>query len=131
MKKKINYIILLGLMPFFSCSYTSSDYTDDLGEGYVFVSESSVHQIISGPNDTSWTGIIPCTVELYEYDDKHIIAKQKANPDCVHNDLSKVAFSYWIIDKKENRTYGPLDSVTFNNKRKVLSVSASLKFVEK
>jgi len=111
-----------------SCSYSSSDYTADLGSGYTFVSESNTHQIISGPHDTAWVGVVPCTVEKYEYDDKNVIVKQKVNPNCIEQDLSKLPLAYWIIDKKRNMVHGPLDSLTFLMKRKELMVSSSLEF---
>lgn len=114
-------LIVVSLMA--SCSYSSSDYTVDLGSGYNFVSESNIHQIISGPNDTTLVGTIPCTVEKYEYDDDNIIVRQKVNTDCNKEDLSKLLSAFWIIDKKENAVYGPLDSLTFLLKKKELMVS--------
>jgi hypothetical protein len=121
--------LLLTLMPcLFSCAYSSSDYTDDLGQDYIFVSESNAHQIISGPNDTTGAGIVPCTVEAYEYDSTYIIAKQRLNLDCLEEDFSKMQAAYWIIDKKKETVYGPLDSLSFFTKKKELMVSSSLAF---
>ncbi|MFC0317961.1 MULTISPECIES: DUF3997 domain-containing protein [Olivibacter] len=111
-----------------SCSYSSSDYTDDLGDDYLFVSESNANQIISGPNDTTFRGLIPCTVIAYEFDGKNIIAKQKNNPECDDRNLTDTLISYWIIDKKKNISYGPLDSMSYIQKRQELSVSSSLNF---
>lgn len=127
MKNTFSYLLVIAFL-IASCSYSSSDYTADLGSGYTFVSESNTHQIISGPNDTSWIGIVPCTVEKYEYDNKNIIVKQRVNTDCIEQDLSKLSLAYWIIDKKLNMVHGPLDSLTFLSKRKELMVSSSLEF---
>lgn len=112
-----------------SCSYSSSDYTDDLGQGYTFVSESNANQFIYG-NDTSGKNAIPCTVEAFVFDENYIIAKQKDNPDCMKEDLSNVPLSYWIIDKRNKMNYGPFDSLTFINKRKELKVPPSLNLKE-
>lgn len=128
MKNTVSSILLIIAFLIVSCSYSSSDYTEDLGSGYTFVSESNIHQIISGPQDTTWVGVVPCTVEKYEYDDKNIIVKQKVNTDCIQQDLSKLPLAYWIIDKKRNIVNGPLDSLTFLTKRKELMVSSSLEF---
>lgn len=87
---------------FSSCSYSASDFTEDLGQGYLFVSESKAHQIISGPNDTTWSGLIPCTVDSYDFDGFFIIVRQKSNSECLKEDISKLPVSYWIIDKKKN-----------------------------
>lgn len=108
-----------------SCSM--SDYTEDLGNGYLFVSESNTIQFITGPNDTTFTGLVPCTVKSYASDDFHVIARQKDNPDCSRGDLTSLANNYWIIDKKSEKVYGPLDSLSFNNMKEDLSVSSSLK----
>lgn len=121
MKNKI-YLMMLILS---SCSM--SDYTEDLGNGYLLVSESNTMQFIAGPNDTTFTGVVPCTVESYASDDFHVIARQKDNPDCSRGDLTSLANNYWIIDKKSEKVYGPLDSLSFNNMKEDLSVSSSLK----
>jgi hypothetical protein len=42
-------------------------------------------------------------VEALNYDDFHIIARQKNNPNCDLNDTSK-SINYWIIDKKKKST---------------------------
>lgn len=128
MKNIVNYFLLIIMFFLFSCSYSASDYTTELGEGYTFVSESNAHQIISGPTDTTWTGIIPCTVVAYEYDSTYIIARQKSNPECLEEDISNLPIAYWIIDKKKKTTYGPLDYLSFVMKRKELTMSSSLKF---
>ncbi len=114
--------LILGILS--SCS--TSDYNNELGDGYLFVSESNALQFITGPNDSTGTGLIPCTVEAFAYDDIHIIARQKNNPDCSLDDISKISANYWIIDKKKKTSYGPLDSLTFNKRRVELSVSTSL-----
>ncbi|TDQ09207.1 DUF3997 domain-containing protein [Pedobacter metabolipauper] len=108
---------------FFSCS--TSDFTEDLGNGYTFVSESNVHQIISGPNG-SWTGIVPCTVEAYDFDHAYIVVKQRSNPECLRDGISTLSIAYWIINKQRRSTYGPLDSLSFVMKRRELKVPASL-----
>lgn len=120
--------VILSMVYLSSCSYSSSDYTDDLGDEYLFVSESSADQFISGPGDTTFHGLIPCTVIAYEFDEKNIIAKQKNNPDCANKDLSDTSVSYWIIDKKKRESYGPLDSISYIEKRNEISVSSSLNF---
>ena len=128
MKYIVNRFLLTLIPCLFSCAYSSSDYTDDLGEGYVFVSESNAHQIISGPNDTTWAGIVPCTVEAYEYDRTYIVVRQRRNLECSEEDFSKLQVAYWIIDKKKETVYGPLDSLSFFTKKKDLMVSSSLAF---
>lgn len=116
-------LFLFLLVVISSCS--TSDYTEELGEGYLFVSESNAVQFVTGPNDSTRTGIIPCTIEALDYDNDHIIARQKDNPNCDLNYTSK-SISYWIIEKKRKTCYGPLDSLWFGKKRIELSVSNSL-----
>lgn len=127
---KLRCFYLGFLVALCSCSYSSGDYTDELGDGYVFVSESNANQFIYDISDTSGRNPIPCTVEAFAFDKNYILAKQRNNPDCLQKDLSKVSASYWIINKKEKVTYGPLDSTAFINKREVLSVSTSLDLKE-
>jgi hypothetical protein len=109
-----------------SCSYQSSDYTDDLGEGYTFVSESNANQFIYAISDTSGVNAIPCTVEAFGFDEDFIIAKQRNNRDCLDEDLTNVPMAYWIIDKKKKMNYGPYDSLTYSVKRRELNVPKSL-----
>lgn len=125
MKKKYS-LLLVSLTFLFSCSYSSSDYTNDLGGGYTFVSESNANQLISGPGDTTWKGVIPCTVEAYAYDDLHVIVRQRDNPRCLEAGTDRLPVVYWIIDKKKKMIYGPLDSLSFKSKRHELGVSVSL-----
>jgi len=127
---KLKCIFFYYCLLLFSCSYSSSDYMDDLGDGYLFVSESNSNQFISGPNDTTGKGLIPCTVEAFAFNDNHIIAKQKNNPDCSNETISDI-LEYWIIDKKKKIVYGPIDSVNFDNKRNELKVSYSLRFKDR
>lgn len=127
---KLNFFYFTCLLLLFSCSYSSSDYTDDLGDGYIFVSESNADQFVSGPNDTTGRGLIPCTVEAFAFDKTYIIAKQRNNQDCSQADLSTIPASYWVIDKKKKITYGPLDSTAFIGKRAELSVPTSLDLKE-
>jgi len=126
MKPKYFYYGCLLLL----CSCSSSDYTDDLGQGYTFVSESNANQFIYDMNDTSGKNAIPCTVEAFAFDENYIVAKQRNNQDCLKEDLSSVPISYWIIDKKKKVNYGPIDSLAFINKRKELEVPPSLKLKE-
>ncbi|MFC5283653.1 DUF3997 domain-containing protein [Pedobacter alpinus] len=121
MKAKL-FFVLFNLA---SCSV--SDYTEDLGNEYSLVSESKTIQFITGPNDSTFTGLVPCTVESFASDDFYIIAKQRNNPGCSNLDLSSLSINYWIIDKKREKVYGPLDSLSFNRMRKGMSISNSLK----
>lgn len=127
-KKKFTKLLVFTLLIFGSCSYSSSDYTEDLGNGYTFISESNSNQFISGPNDTTFVGVVPCSVEAFMHDDFYILARQKENSDCSGKDLSKISAKYWLIDKRMKTTYGPLDSLSYLKKRKELGVPNSLKF---
>lgn len=109
-----------------SCSYPSNDYADDLGDGYIFVSESNSNQFIYNKEDITGKNVIHCTVEAFAFDEGYIIAKQKNNKDCSKIDFSKIPMAYWIIDKKRKTTYGPLDSLSFIIKRKALGISSTL-----
>lgn len=112
---------------FLSCSYPVNDYTEDLGSEYIFVSESNVNQLISGPGDTTFNGLIPRTVIAYRFDERNIIAKQKSNDDPFDRELSDKKISFWIIDKKDGEVYGPLNSLSYTQKRKELTVSLDLR----
>lgn len=118
----MKFFLLVLILP--SCSV--SDYTQNIGNDYLFISESNTIQFITGPNDSTGTGLVPCTVEEFVYDDFHIIAKQRDNPDCLRVNLTVLPFNYWIIDKKSKKVHGPLDSLAFNRAKIELSVSNSL-----
>ncbi|MEC3882047.1 DUF3997 domain-containing protein [Parapedobacter sp. 10938] len=109
----------------YSCS--TSDYVHDLGDDYILISESNANQFISGPNDTTGNGLIPCTVERFEYDNAYIIAEQKDNPDCLpQEDYESKEAKYWIIHKEKQVVYGPFDWETFMRKRDELGISLSI-----
>jgi hypothetical protein len=109
----------------FGCSM--SDYTTDLGEGYIFVSESSTTQFIYNEETTYGTASVPCSIEDFTYDDNFIIATQKDNRECsLNKDLSKVKSTFWIIEKKKHTVYGPLDSTFYYRKRDSMSIPETL-----
>ena len=107
-----------------SCSV--SDYTTDLGDNYLFVSESNANQFITNLDNSNGHINIPCTIESVEFDDKFIIATQRSNPDCFGNDFPKKSLHYWIIDKEKKTDFGPLDSLTYLKLRNDFGVSKSL-----
>jgi hypothetical protein len=117
-------IIAISSLVVTSCS--SSDYTTDLGDGYLFVSESNANQFITNSDNINGKIDIPCTVESVEYDDLFIIATNRSNPDCFGNDYSEKPISYWIIDKRRKLDLGPLDSLDYIELRNDLKISSDL-----
>lgn len=119
------YLILMGALLYFSgCS--SSDYTKDLGGGYLLVSESNANQFITHTDNMDGKVTIACTVESFSFDDIFIVATQRNNPSCFDKDFSKFPLAYWIIDKSKKAIIGPLDSLSYVKKYTDLSIPESL-----
>ena len=122
---KIKFIFVAAIL-FYSCD----NPIVVLGNGYEYNIEC--HHIISEHFD------IPPYIVEYNFDDAFIVAKQKPThyfngiydyPSGFSKEkyyLGLNALYYWIIDKKKNIAYGPLDSVGFKIKCK--DVRTSLDF---
>jgi hypothetical protein len=105
-------------------------YDDDsknLGNDFVYNAE---HKHILGKID------IPPTVVSFDYDKHFIIAKQK--PTQFHNviydkmeyvyPLGRNTIYYWLIIKKEQKVFGPLDSISFQKLKMQYNVADKLVF---
>lgn len=120
MKKHLLHLFLMCL---YSCS--AGDYSTDLGDHYLFVSESNANQFIYNMQDTTGKRSIPCTVDEFKFDEKYIVAKQRPNRDCSDKGFTYNTFRFYIIDKKKAVEYGPLDSITYQKKKKILAIDLS------
>lgn len=99
----------------------------DLGDSYSYSSEAD--HILGN------SGAIPPHILEYKYNKQFIIAKQKLNgmlPDKIYYDMMSYNYPelegiyYWIVDKKQNIFYGPMDSDEFKNKCKLLNIQMTL-----
>ncbi len=112
-----------------------ADYTYDVSGGYHVV-RSSAHQITVVPVK-GWmdqTPIIPPKVVEIAWDETFVLAKQqhlrRAFPNNSRNAYEEPApgqFSYWILNVKEPKVFGPLEEATFRANRIELRVPESLK----
>ena len=120
--KRISVYIFAILI--YSCSV--GDYNTDLGDDYLFVSESNANQFIYNVADTTGRRSVPCTVEKFKFDEQYIVAKQKPNSDCSNKGFLDSTSRFYIIDKKKHVEYGPLDSITYQKKVELLSINLDL-----
>ncbi len=120
------YLMLLIGVTLYLSSCSSSDYTKDLGDGYLLVSESNANQFITHSENLNGQVTIPCTVKSFLFNDSFIVATQENNPDCSDQKKTKFPLSYWIVDKNKKEIIGPLDSLSYVKKCSELFVPASL-----
>lgn len=80
----------------------TSDYTRNLGDGYVFYYEGG--NLNSIFNENPLGGEIPPNVLSYNFDSNYIIVKQLSRKS-----IKKVTISYFIIFKKEKKICGPFN----------------------
>lgn len=96
----VNFIFFLG----FFCQGCTSDYSVDLGHGYVFCNEGEDFKFIYHKHSVG--GEIPPTVIGYKSNNNFIIVKQKP-----YKVQKEDTISYFIISKEMEEIYGPY---TFN-----------------
>jgi len=129
--KTIKYFKLILFLIIFSLNNCSSDYTENLGNGYFFVGEGSpLNKIL---NEKSNRGQVPENVISYDYNKDFIIAKQK--PDLPQSILYEKKyeykyganeFYYWLIVKDEYLVLGPFNLSEFNEVRQKYMVPNAL-----
>ncbi|NLT50476.1 MAG: DUF3997 domain-containing protein [Ignavibacteria bacterium] len=104
-----------------------SDYTVELSNGYIFVSESKVNQKIVKKGYFEKEKYIPCTVIAFNYNDDFIIAAQINNPDGVKRVLINDPVFFWIIYHKGSQFIGPVSIDEYLKQRKELHIPDDLK----
>lgn len=147
---KISYIIFLIVLIVFVADFLTKDWgvSKRLGDNYIFTSDKSIlYQL----NDKEYF-VLPNGVETIKNDERWIIATTEGLnatfKNC--NEQSNNGTQYWIIDKskpimkldsmyksnimfiKDNQypiiasgLIGPLDSLSFSNKMKLLRIKLS------
>lgn len=113
------FLIISFYLIFNSCS---SDYTENLGNGYFFNGEGgSLNNIYC---EKSYGGRIPATVIGYDYDNDYIIAKQKPRipQSILYEKMYEYKYGsdeyyYWIIVKDEYLVLGPFNLSEFAETR--------------
>lgn len=117
--KKRNISILISIlvcsMLLSGCAYISageSDFSYKLSGNYILFHTAETNIRVNNGEET-----ITPEVTGIAWNDDFILAEQK-----VQN-----TSNYWIIDVKNNKTYGPLDSKSFDAKKNELKVIAELK----
>lgn len=132
-KMKLSKFFRISLLYFaFFCTNCSSDYTENLGNGYFFVGEGEpLNKIL---NEKSGRGVIPENVNDYDFDKNFIIAKQK--PELPQSILYEKKYEYrngpneyyyWLIIKNEYRVLGPYNISEFNAAKEIYGVPNTLK----
>ena len=109
-----NNIFLLLILLFLSCS---SDYSKNLGDGFLFRSEGTdLNDILHKK------GEIPANILCYSYNCDYILAIQK--PGTFQDPLYEKTYIYpngdsilyyWIVVKETCLIWGPLNQKEFNN----------------
>jgi|SRR5690554_727517 len=111
----------------------TSDYTENLGDGYFFRNEGGDLKDILSKEPKG--GEIPSTVIAFDYDKNFIIAKQR--PKLPQDILYEKSYNYelgadttyfWLIVKKNHLVLGPLEKKEFRDVRERYEVPESLKF---
>ncbi len=101
-----------GILIVFLCTFScGSDWSEKLGEGYIYVGEGKEWNYIIGPILD-----IPPNITSYTFDDDYIVATQMPLPNNYHSSFEDFIFPegksgpfYWVVIKKEQNIYGPLD----------------------
>jgi len=86
---------------------------------------SGDYSLAKAGNGRIWSNnkqIVTDDVTEISWDEDFILAKQEVLTKQQNKNIN-----YWIINVKENKTYGPLNEEEFNNKRKELNVNDELK----
>mgnify|MGYP001255448171 FL=1 len=111
----------------------TSDYTENLGDGYFFRNEGGDLKDILSKEPKG--GEIPSTVIAFDYDKNFIIAKQrpKLPQDILYEknyyyELGADTTYFWLIVKKNRLVLGPLKEKEFRDVRERYEVPESLKF---
>ena len=126
------------------------DNYHDLGSRYEYM-DGRINKELDG-GGLGWTPIkplIPEEVRKYNYDQDFIIAyqipsrgwfdfemenaitKEKADSiEQLYNKMYDIHYCYWIIDKKNDQLYGPLDKKEFEKRCKNMGIKMKLSIEE-
>ena len=102
MDKMKNYLIFFSLVVGCLLQGCISDYSYDLGNGYVYCDEGEDLKFIY--HKQSIGGEIPPTILSYKLDDNFIIVKQKPRLTEIHDSIF-----YFIIVKNDKEIHGPFN----------------------
>lgn len=107
------------------------DHKINLGNNYFFLFESKENAIIYREPWQENNPLIYCSVDEYDFDDDHIIAKQVYSSECfwpVDKPVIPMINEkfYWIIDKKKNIYLGPYHYKEFSNQLDSLDIELKL-----
>ena len=130
---KLNSIFIVTLLiSIIKCSCTS-DYTQNLGQGYFYRHEGKPLNDIYNEYPQK-NGRIPANVIAFDYDRNFIIAKQKPRlpQDILYEKeyeykLGEDTIYFWLIIKEKKLVLGPLDIEEFKLARKQYNVPDNLK----
>jgi Protein of unknown function (DUF3997) len=88
-------------------------------------------------NDRNFEDVILGEIVGYDFDKRFILIQRNASDEAKDffrdhplwkNQVGKTANQYWIIDKDDDKVYGPLDSLQFLSQRDALKISSALQF---
>jgi hypothetical protein len=80
-----------------------------------------------GAYDRDVTPTLPAKVAEIAWDDSFILASQPQLATASGEPVVPGQFSYWILDVRTAKRYGPFDLTTFEEKRAELGVGATLR----
>ncbi|MEO9501505.1 DUF3997 domain-containing protein [Nonlabens ulvanivorans] len=125
---RLFYLFLISV-PYSTLSCTS-DYTKDLGDGYFYRNEGGkIKDILCEKKE----GVeVPAEILSYNYNNDLIIAKQKPKlpQDAMYSknylyNINQTNTYYWILYKKENVLFGPLDSLEYEGLRSKFKIPSN------
>jgi len=125
-----NFIFLTSFLLFEKCEYRNDGNTESLGSGYSIFISSHSKDILGKKNIVLVTGI-----KDYASDDSFITLFRNVNQLSYSLDSTDLrwkkqnlpdSLEFWIINKKKDSLFGPLNRSEFNDLKNRLKFSSSL-----
>ena len=125
-----NYIFLTILLLFEKCEYRNDGNTESLGSGYSIYISSHSKDILGKKNIVLVTGI-----KDYASDDSFITVFRNVNQMSYSLDSTDLewknqnlgdSLEFWIINKKKDSLYGPLNRSEFDDLKNRIKFSSAL-----
>jgi hypothetical protein len=102
-------VFILCFTLFVGCGAGSTDFAEDLGNGYYFYSNSSLDRFIAPKTWNDDTPIIPSKVVRYKKQNGYVIAVREII--IMGSTGSRIAtgdLDYWLLDTSLPRVWGPM-----------------------
>lgn len=117
-------ISIFGVIFLVGCGSGSLDYSEDLGNGYYYYSNSSMDRFIAPNVWDENTPMIPSKVVRYKKQNGYIIAEREIiKIGITGSRVATGSFDYWILDTSLPKVFGPMGNGEFEVKLKKLGVT--------